>query len=177
MPRKQDPVNKEWLHKKIIVNSNPVNKAFCKHYGCSLVKNTCRLKYHLALCEKAPIEIREYYNVQKSSIHKKFAAVTKKCMKEESRERGNSADSEDVSTDSNSSDEDCSNQETVPFLPVSKAEERKIHRYLENRMIFAYDPTLAAAILLAPLFGANPLTQDEFTDAISRINELAKFSY
>ena len=31
--------------------------------------------------------------------------------------------------------------------------------------------------LLAPLFGANSLTQDEFTDAVSRINELAKFSY
>ncbi|KAK2702010.1 hypothetical protein QYM36_019396 [Artemia franciscana] len=53
----------------------------------------------------------------------------------------------------------------VSFLPVSKANERKIHKYLENRKIFAYAPALAAATLLAQLFGANPLTQDEFRDA------------
>ncbi|KAK2725172.1 hypothetical protein QYM36_001576, partial [Artemia franciscana] len=114
MPLKQDPVNKEWLYKEIIVNGNPVTKAFCKRYGFSLVKNTYRQNHHFALCEKAPIDISGYDDVQISSIHKKSAAVTKNYMKKESRERGNGADSEDVGTDSNSSDEDGSNQ--VPVL-------------------------------------------------------------
>ena len=42
---------------------------------------------------------------------------------------------------------------------------------------FAYDPTLAAATLIDPIFGANSLTQDEFADAVSLINELSRFSH
>ena len=52
-------------------------------------------------------------------------------------------------------------------MPVAEAEERKIHKFLENRRIFANDPALAAATLLVPLFGSNSLTQSEFTDAVS----------
>ncbi|KAK2710631.1 hypothetical protein QYM36_011975 [Artemia franciscana] len=56
----------------------------------------------------------------------------------------------------------------LPFSAVSKAKERKIHKYLENRRIFAYDLlyTLFAATLLDLLFGPNSLTQDEFIDAV-----------
>jgi hypothetical protein len=36
----------------------------------------------------------------------------------------------------------------LPFLPVSKAKDRKIHKYLENRRIFASDTALAADTLL-----------------------------
>ncbi|KAK2727036.1 hypothetical protein QYM36_007777 [Artemia franciscana] len=221
---------------------------------------------HLVLWEKAPIDIHEYYDVQKSSIHEKFAVAKKKRMNKELHERGNGAVSEDVSTDSNSSDKGGSNQvpvhpntlagtsllrstfgssfltpivcssslplasvtevvqqpkltciqkvataqqdlciepivnfalvtdkalflesvesnnkqqtaqfvadeleqvakETVPLLPVSKAKERKIHMYLKNKRIFAYDPVLAETTLLDLPFGVNSLTQDEFTDA------------
>ena len=96
MARKQDPVNKEGLYKDIIVNGNHVTIAFCKYCCCSLVKNTCRQKHYLVLCEKAPIDIREYYDIQKSSTHKKFTAETKKRMKKKSCKRGSGVESEDA---------------------------------------------------------------------------------
>ena len=57
-----------------------------------------------------------------------------------------------------------------------KVKERKIHKYLENRRIFAYDSALAAATLLDALFGVKSLKQGEFTNAVSQINELAELN-
>ncbi|KAK2722946.1 hypothetical protein QYM36_003216 [Artemia franciscana] len=138
-----DPVKKGWLHKETIVNDNRVTTAFFEQCGCSLVKILVAKSITLR-CEKPPIDIREYYDVQKSSIHKKFSAAAKKCMKKESRERGNGSESKDIGTDSNSCNEGGSNQ--VPVLSNALAGTSSLPQYFwlfcsDSSCLFKFPPS------------------------------------